>query len=134
MGFPSVLEQVQIGDVPVPQIVDDTVEVVFGYVQVTAAAGSVGLSTAPVHGQVRRELFVAEESTQNSVEIPTVHESTTDETLRKLETTIDTLSPLKGLTDLPVWMENFVADVEHVALTAQRTEMSPLPDPSGAVP
>ena len=26
MGFPSVPEQVQIGDIPVPQIVDDTVE------------------------------------------------------------------------------------------------------------
>ena len=95
MGFPSVLEQVQIGDVPVPQVVDDIVEVVFGNVQVIATAGSVGLSTVPVHGQARRELFVAEESTQNSVEILTVHESMTDETLRKLETIIDTLSPLK---------------------------------------
>ena len=105
---------------------DDTVEVVFENVQVIAAAGSVGVSTAPVHGRARRELFVAEESAQNSVEIPTVHESMTDETLRKLETIIDALSPLKGLQDLAVRMENFVADVEHVAPTAQWTNMAPL--------
>ena len=98
VSFPSVLEQVQIGDIPVPQIVDDTVEihvteriqeqigperieeqvggipvpqivddaveVVIGNVQVIAAAGSV----------------VAENTTQNSLEIQTVHESMTDET------------------------------------------------------
>ena len=98
----------QVGDVPVPQIVDDTVEVVIGYVQVIAAAGSVGVSTAPVHGQARRDSFVAQETTQNSVEIPTVHESMTDETLRKLETIRFCCAD-----------GEIVADVEHVALMAQ---------------
>ena len=33
--------------------------------------------TTPVYNQVRQELFVAEETTQNSVEIPTDHELVT---------------------------------------------------------
>ena len=122
----------QIGSIPVPQIVDDTVEVVIGNVQVIAAAGSVGVSTAPVHGQARRELF--EETTQKSVEIPTDHEPMTDEIFRKLETIIDGLSPSNGLTHLAVLMESITAKVENVALMSQRTNMSPLPDPSEAVP
>ena len=92
------------------------------------------MSTAPVHGQARRELFVAEETTQNSVEIPTVHEAMTDETLRKLETMIDALSPFNGLTDLAVRMESITAKVENVALMAQWKNVCPLPDPSEAVP
>jgi len=46
----------------------------------------------PVYNQVRRELFVAEETTQKSSEI-----------LEKLDTMIQGLSPLK---DLVVRMEN----------------------------
>ena len=50
----------QVGNIPAPPTVDDTVEVVIGNVQINAVASSVGVSAAPVHGQARRELFVAE--------------------------------------------------------------------------
>ena len=58
----------------------------------------------------------------------------TYDTLRKLGTMIDALSPLIGLTDLAVLLENITAEFENVALTSQRTNMSPLPDASEAVP
>ena len=97
--IPLTQEQIaeQIENNPIPQI---------------AAVGPVGVSTAPVHSQARRDLFGAEETTQNIVEIPTVHEPVTDETFRKLETIIDALSPLNSLTDLTVRMENIVAQVQ----------------------
>ena len=44
-----------------------------------------GVSATPVHSQARRDLFGAEETTQNMVEIPTFHVPVTDETFRKLE-------------------------------------------------
>ena len=80
LASPSVMKQVEIWDIPVPKIVDDTVEVVIGHVQVIAAVGSAGVSTTLLHGQVHPQLFVVEEAIQNSVEIPIAHEPMTDET------------------------------------------------------
>ena len=78
----------RIGDILVLNIEEDTVQVVqivsqerlqphtfvpqqvqqqnIGSVQVIAAAGRVGVSTAPVHSQARREMFVAEETTHTA--------------------------------------------------------------------
>ena len=54
---------------------------------------------APVYNQARQELFVAEETTQNKVEIPTVHEPV-----------VDGLSSLKDLG----------AQMEHIELLADQ--------------
>ena len=82
-----------------------------------------------MYSQARRDLFVTEETTPNPVEISTVHEPMIDEISCKLDTMIDVLSPMNGLTDLAVRMETIVAEVENVSATALRTNMYLLPDP-----
>ena len=122
----QILEQIeperieeQIGDIPAPQLVDDTVEAVIGNVHVIAAGGPVGVSTAPVHGQARRELFVAEENDPELSGNPNC--SRVD----------DRWDPQKARDDdrRSVSTErshrSCCADVEHAALMAQRTNMSP---------
>ena len=52
-----------------------------------------------------------------------------DEINRKLDTMIDALSPLDGLTDLALRMETSVDEVENASVMALRTNTSLLPDP-----
>ena len=52
-----------------------------------------------------------------------------DEIFRRLDTMIDALSPLNGLTDLALRMETVVTEVENASVMALRTLTSLLPDP-----
>ena len=80
----------------------------------------------PMHNNVGQELIP---TTLNPVGISTVQKPMTDEISRKLDTTIDALSPLNGLTDLALRMETIVAEVENASVMALRTNTSLLPDP-----
>ena len=72
----------------------------------------------PVHNNVGQELIPT-----------TVQKPMIDEISRKLDTMIDALSPLNGLTDLALRMETIVAEVENASVMALRTNTSLLPDP-----
>ena len=94
-----------------------------------------------MHNQVRQEFFVAKETTQQPVEIPTddelVIEQRSSEILKKLGETIDSVSTmthdLSPLKDLGVRMENIELLADQVGKRAM-TMMSTLPDPREAAP
>ena len=111
----------QIENIPFPQIVDEMLEVV----------GLVDEFAAHVHNRVRRDLFGAEETTQNMVEIPTVHELVTEERFSPI---IDALSPLRGRPDLTVRIEDLVGQLENIELMAKRAAACPQPNPREVVP
>ena len=83
-------------------------------------------SDVPMHNNVGQELIPA---TLNPVGISTVQKLMIDEISGKLDTMIDALSPLDGLTDLALRMETVVAEVENASVMALRTNTSLLPDP-----
>ena len=65
------------------------------------------------------------------MEIPTVHELEKD---GRFSAIIDALSPLKGLTNLTVRMEDLVGQMENIELMAKRAVACPQPDPREVVP
>ena len=102
--------------------------------QVAGSTSPLDEFATPAYSQVRQELFVAEETTQNSVKIPTDHElmigQKSSEILKRLDKMIDSLSTVK---DLGVQMENIELLTDQVAKRAM-TMMSTLLDPREAVP